>query len=228
MKKPLVLTVIDGLGFTNNNPGNAWALAKTPTLDRLLKEYPNVKMHAAGTYVGLPAGQMGNSEVGHLNIGAGCVVYTGLSLINEAISNNSFFSNKAFLEAITAAKKNNSNLHIMGLLSDGGVHAHIDHIIALLKLAKANDFDRLFIHAFGDGRDVAPRSIKPFIIKLQKAMSQYGGQLASIGGRFYAMDRDKIFKRNMVAYDVLVNLKGKTFTDPLAYIDAQYGQDLSD
>ncbi len=228
MKKPLVLTVIDGLGFENAGPGNAYSLAKTPNLDYLMANYPNVKMHAAGEYVGLPNGQMGNSEVGHLNIGAGRVVYTGLSLIDEAIRNGSFFSNPAFLKAIKKAKSNKSNLHIMGLLSDGGVHSSLAHIIALLKLCQQQNFERVFIHAFGDGRDVKPKSIKNYLKTLSSAMKKYTGQLASIGGRFYAMDRDQIFERNMKAYDVLVNLKGASFTDAQAYIDAQYEQEIYD
>ncbi len=228
MKKPLVLTVIDGLGFAKPGPGNAFDLAKTPIIDYLIGNYPNLKMHAAGKYVGLPVGQMGNSEVGHLNIGAGRIVYTGLSLINEAISNKTFFSNSAFATAISNAKKNNSNLHIMGLLSDGGVHSALTHIIALLKLAHDANFSNVYVHAFADGRDVDPQSIKKYLVELDQAMTKYVGQLASIGGRFYAMDRDQIFERNMKAYDVFVNLKGASFENVNAYIDAQYHQNIFD
>ncbi len=227
-KKPLVLTVIDGLGFEAPGPGNAFSLAKTPNLDYLMNNYPNVKMHAAGEYVGLPKGQMGNSEVGHLNIGAGRIVYTGLSLIDEAIRNESFFTNKAFLLAIKNAKKHNSNLHIMGLLSDGGVHSSLNHIIGLLKLASDANFNNVYIHAFADGRDVDPQSIKQYLKILDQAMSKYVGQLASIGGRFFAMDRDEIFERNMKAYNVLVNLSGPSFENVYDYIDAQYQENIFD
>ncbi|MFV8473394.1 2,3-bisphosphoglycerate-independent phosphoglycerate mutase [Mycoplasma sp. AA7A] len=226
--KKTVLIVIDGLGLRAEKQGNAFALANTPTFDNLLTNYPNSVLQASGEYVGLPKGQMGNSEVGHLNIGAGTVVYTGLSLIQKALDDGAFGENKAFIEAFEAVKKNNKTLHVMGLLSPGGVHSLENHLFELLKSAHAHGVKKVAIHAFGDGRDVAPRSIKPSFEKLDALCKQYGYNVASISGRFYAMDRDSMFDRVEKAYEAILGNSDHTFNSPLEYVDAQYSQDISD
>ena len=190
-KRPVVLCILDGYGLTDRVDGNAVKLANTPNLDDLMAMYPTTTLKACGNAVGLPEGQMGNSEVGHLNIGAGRIVYQSLTLINKAVEDGTFFTNEAFLKAIQHAKDNNSKLHIWGLLSNGGVHSSNEHIYALLKLAKDQGLEKVYVHAFLDGRDVAPDSGADFVQELQDKMNEIGvGQIASISGRYYAMDKE--------------------------------------
>ena len=193
MKKPVILIVMDGYGLSDSNVGNAIKQANTPNIDLIMKEYPTSDLRASGLSVGLPEGQMGNSEVGHLNLGAGRIVYQSLTRINKYIQDGDFFKNEAYLEAMENTKKSNSKLHIMGLLSDGGVHSHISHIKAMLKMAKNEGVKETYVHAFLDGRDVAPDSAPIYIKELEAYMSDLNyGKIASVHGRFYAMDRDNM------------------------------------
>ena len=209
MKKPVILIVMDGYGLSDSNVGNAIKEANTPNIDLLMKEYPTSDLRASGLSVGLPEGQMGNSEVGHLNLGAGRIVYQSLTRINKYVQDGDFFENEAYLEAMENTKKNNSKLHIMGLLSDGGVHSHISHIKAMLKMAKIEGVKETYVHAFLDGRDVAPDSAPNYIKELESYMSDLNyGKIASVHGRFYAMDRDNMWDRIQLSYDVLVEAKG--------------------
>ena len=204
-KRPIVLCIMDGYGLTDRVDGNAVKLANTPNLDDLMAMYPTTTIKACGNAVGLPEGQMGNSEVGHMNIGAGRTVYQSLTLINKAITEGTFFTNEKFVEAVENAKKNDSKLHIWGLLSSGGVHSSNEHIFALLKLAKDAGLTKVYVHAFLDGRDVAPDSAVDFIGELAEEMKKIGvGEIASISGRYYAMDRDKRFDRVNLAYEAIV------------------------
>ncbi|WP_036437061.1 2,3-bisphosphoglycerate-independent phosphoglycerate mutase [Mycoplasma elephantis] len=228
MKKSTVLIVIDGLGLRQESQGNGFKLANTPTFDKLFKEYPNSVIQASGEYVGLPAGQMGNSEVGHLTIGAGQVVYTGLSLINNAVENKTFKKNKYFLNTFEEVKKTNSTLHLMGLLSPGGVHSLENHLFELLDAAHENDVKKVSVHVFGDGRDVAPKSIKPSLEKLQTICKKYNYEIATIGGRFYAMDRDKMFDRNEIAYKAILGKGDRKFDDIFNYLESQYKDGIFD
>ncbi len=228
MKKPVVLCVIDGLGLREEVQGNGFKQAKTPTFDDLFKNYPNSIIQASGEYVGLPKGQMGNSEVGHLNIGAGEIVYTGLSLIGKEIEDNKFKSNKYFKEVFDDVKKNNATLHLMGLLSPGGVHSLEEHLFLLIDAAHENDVKNVSVHVFGDGRDVAPKSILTSMEKLEKQLAKYNYNLASISGRFYAMDRDKMFDRNEKAYQAILGKSEQKFTSGVDYINKQYKENITD
>ncbi len=228
MKKPVVLCVIDGLGLREEVQGNGFKQAKTPTFDDLFKNYPNSIIQASGEYVGLPKGQMGNSEVGHLNIGAGEIVYTGLSLIGKEIEDNKFKSNKYFKEVFDDVKKNNATLHLMGLLSPGGVHSLEEHLFLLIDAAHENDVKNVSVHVFGDGRDVAPKSILASMEKLEKQLAKYNYNLASISGRFYAMDRDKMFDRNEKAYQAILGKSEQKFTSGVDYINKQYKENITD
>lgn len=228
MKKPVVLCVIDGLGLRDEVQGNGFKQAKTPTFDDLFKNYPNSIIQASGEYVGLPKGQMGNSEVGHLNIGAGEIVYTGLSLIGKEIEDNKFKSNKYFKEVFDDVKKNNATLHLMGLLSPGGVHSLEEHLFLLIDAAYENDVKNVSVHVFGDGRDVAPKSILASMEKLEKQLAKYNYNLASISGRFYAMDRDKMFDRNEKAYQAILGKSEQKFTSGVDYINKQYKENITD
>ena len=229
MKKPVMLIVMDGYGLSNNEQGNAVKMASTPNLDLLMKEYPTGHLKASGLDVGLPDGQMGNSEVGHLNIGAGRIVYQSLTRINEAIRNGSFFENEAYLQAIKNVNDNDSKLHIFGLLSDGGVHSHIEHIKALVKLAKDQQVKELYVHAFLDGRDVPPDSAVDYIADLENYMSELDyGKIASVHGRYYAMDRDKNWDRIQVSYDILCNAKGKYEPVALEGVKKSYAAKVMD
>ncbi|MGY6172312.1 2,3-bisphosphoglycerate-independent phosphoglycerate mutase [Candidatus Mycoplasma pogonae] len=229
MKKPLILTVIDGLGLRDDEQGNAFKLAHTPTFDQYFKEYPYALIQASGQYVGLPEGQMGNSEVGHLNIGAGTVVYTGLSLINKTLVDGTFGENPKFLKAFEAAKKNNSTLHLMGLLSPGGVHSLEDHLFGLIESAWKHGVENLSVHVFGDGRDVAPQSILESLAKLEAVLAKKPNyKIASISGRFYAMDRDKMFDRVEQAYDAILGISKNHFTSAKEYVLAQYSEGIFD
>ena len=228
-KRPIVLCIMDGYGISESINGNAVRLANTPNLDDLMAMYPNTTISASGMPVGLPDGQMGNSEVGHLNIGAGRTVYQSLTLINKAVYEKTFFENEKFLKAIQHAKDNGSKLHIWGLLSNGGVHSSNEHIYGLLELAKQQGLDKVYVHAFLDGRDVAPDSGVDFVKELQEKIEEIGvGQIASISGRYYAMDRDKRFDRVKLAYDAIVCQEGESFECPVQYVKDSYAKDVLD
>ena len=210
-KKTTVLMILDGFGINDKTEGNAIKQAKTPVLDSIMAKYPCVKGYASGRDVGLPDGQMGNSEVGHLNIGAGRVVYQELTRITKAIEDSDFYENEELLKAVENCKKNNSALHLFGLLSDGGVHSHNTHLYALLQLAKRNGLEKVFVHCFLDGRDTPPTSGVEYLAQLEEKMRETGvGKIASITGRYYAMDRDKRWERVQEAYDIIVSGKGTT------------------
>ncbi len=216
MKNKLtMLMILDGFGINENEKGNAVKIANTPNIDKLMKTCPVTEVYTSGLNVGLPDGQMGNSEVGHTNIGAGRVVYQELTRITKSIEDGDFFSIPEFTGAIENCRKNNTKLHIMGLLSDGGVHTSIRHLFALLELAKRKDFEDVYIHCFLDGRDTPPASAENYILKLEEVMKEKGvGKIASISGRFYAMDRDKRWNRIQKAYDALVRRKRNKSTKP--------------
>ncbi len=223
MKKPVVLTIMDGFGINSGAKGNAIEAANTPRLDEILKKWPVTQIGASGLDVGLPDGQMGNSEVGHTNIGAGRIVYQELTRITKSISDGDFFKNEAFLKAVENCKKNDSALHLMGLLSNGGVHSHIDHLIGLLKLAKMNGLERVYIHALLDGRDVPPASAVEFIDEITAKCDEIGcGKLATVMGRFYGMDRDNRWARVEKAYAALVYGEGIITEDAAAAVKKSY------
>ena len=218
-KRPIVLCILDGYGLSERIDGNAVKLANTPNIDDLEMIYPTTRIKASGMPVGLPDGQMGNSEVGHLNIGAGRTVYQSLTLINKAVEDGTFYKNAEFLKAINNAKENNTKLHIWGLLSNGGVHSSNEHIYALLKLAKQEGLEKVYVHAFLDGRDVAPDSGADFVKELADKIEEIGvGEIATVSGRYYAMDRDKRFDRVELAFDAIVNHKGESFECPVQYV----------
>ena len=228
-KKPTVLMILDGYGLNENKEANAVAEAKTPVMDKLMKEYPFVKGNASGMAVGLPEGQMGNSEVGHMNMGAGRIVYQELTRITKEIQDGDFFKNEAMLEAIENCKKNGSALHCFGLLSDGGVHSHNTHLYGVLEMAKRNGLENVYVHLFLDGRDTAPTSGKGFIEELLAKMDEIGvGKVASISGRYYAMDRDNRWDRVEKAYKALVAGEGNTAESATAGIQASYDEDVTD
>lgn len=227
--KKVLLCVLDGVGLSKIKDGNALINANKPNIDYLMKEYPNKGINASGTFVGLPDGQMGNSEVGHLTIGAGRIIYQSLELINRAIKDESFYSNESFLNAIRHAKENNSKLHIMGLLSDGGVHSHINHIKALLKLCKKEDFSNVYFHIFTDGRDTFKESSISYIDDLNNEINELGiGKICTISGRYYAMDRDKRWNRLKKCYDVIVNNTGNKCDNYKKYITDSYEKGITD
>ena len=223
MKKPIVLTIMDGFGFNEEKNGNAIESAATPRLDKIFKECPTTQIGASGMDVGLPDGQMGNSEVGHTNIGAGRIVYQELTRITKSIADGDFFENEAFLKAVENCKIKNSALHLMGLLSDGGVHSHINHLYGLVELAKKNGIDRVFIHALLDGRDVPPSSAADFIDTLNAKLAELGcGKLATVMGRFYGMDRDNRWERVGKAYAALVYGEGIETNDAAEAVRESY------
>ena len=230
MNKNLVaLIILDGFAYGEEYEGNAIELAKKPNFDYLINKYPNLTLNASGEAVGLPDGQMGNSEVGHLNIGAGRVVYQSLTRINKSIKNKEFFKNEAFIKAINHVKTEGTKLHVFGLLSDGGVHSHINHIIALLRLAKAKDVKDVYVHAFLDGRDVPPKSAIGYVDTLEKEMNNIGiGKIATVSGRYYAMDRDKNFDRTQLAYDAMTIAKANKYSSAKEGILASYDKDIVD
>lgn len=210
--KKVLLCILDGVGIREDTYGNAVANAKTPCLDKLMKQYPHTQLSASGELVGLPEGQMGNSEVGHMNIGAGRIVYQPLGLINAKIKDRTFFSNKELLATIEHVKKNNSKLHIMGLASDGGIHSHIDHLLALLEFAKLNQVPEVYFHIFMDGRDTSPYSGEKYIKVLEEKMQKLSlGKIATISGRYYAMDRDNNYDRIQLAYQTIVFGEGPQY-----------------
>ena len=221
--KPVVLTIMDGFGYNPSTVGNAIYSANTPRLDDIFKNYPNTLIGASGLDVGLPDGQMGNSEVGHTNIGAGRVVYQELTRITKSINDGDFYKNDTFLAAIENCKKNNSALHLMGLLSDGGVHSHIEHLYALVQLAKREGLTRVYIHALLDGRDVPPTSAADFIDELNTKLDEIGcGKLATVMGRFYGMDRDNRWERVGKAYAALVYGDGIKTDDATSAVRHSY------
>ena len=228
-KKPVVLMILDGYGLNDKTEGNAVALAKTPVMDSLMKEYPFVKGYASGMAVGLPDGQMGNSEVGHLNMGAGRIVYQELTRITKEIEDGTFFTNEALVAAVENCKKNDSALHTFGLLSDGGVHSHNTHLYGLLELAKKAGLSKVYVHAFLDGRDTAPTSGKGFMEELVAKMKEIGvGEVASVSGRYYAMDRDNNWDRVEKAYVAITKGEGETATCPVQAIADSYAKDVND
>ena len=228
-KKPTVLMILDGYGLNKKTDGNAVAIAKTPVMDKLMKEYPFVEGNASGMAVGLPDGQMGNSEVGHLNMGAGRIVYQELTRITKEIQDGTFFENPALLAAVNNCKANDSALHMFGLLSDGGVHSHNTHLYGLLELAKRNGLEKVYVHAFLDGRDTPPASGKEYAEALEAEMAKIGvGKIASVAGRYYAMDRDNNYDRVKIAYDALTKGEGNKGTSGPAAIQASYDNDKTD
>ena len=229
MKKPTVLLILDGYGERKEKDGNAIALANTPVMDKLKKEFPYVEGQASGLFVGLPDGQMGNSEVGHMNMGAGRIVYQELTRITKAIEDGDFFENKALKEAVEHCKKENTALHFMGLVSSGGVHSHIGHIYGLLELAKRAGLKKVYLHAFLDGRDTPPDSGKSFLMDVEKKMQELGvGEIATISGRYYAMDRDKNYDRMEKAYRAMVDGTGEKASSVEEAIDASYAKKVYD
>ena len=227
--KVTMLMILDGFGENSEEKGNAVKLANTPNIDKLMKQHPVTKIAASGLAVGLPEGQMGNSEVGHTNIGAGRIVYQELTRITKSIEDGDFFSNEEFINAIENCKKNNSKLHILGLVSDGGVHSHIRHLYGLLEMAKRRDFEDVYVHCFLDGRDTPPASAENYITALEEKMKEKGiGKIASISGRFYAMDRDKRWERVKKAYDAIVNGEGNKQADEINAIESSYQKEVFD
>ena len=227
--KPICLIILDGWGLSAQIDGNAIRLAKTPYMDNNYKIYPNTRLDASGEAVGLPEGQMGNSEVGHLNIGAGRVVYQELTRINKEIKKGTFFKNKVLIKAIENIKKNNNSLHLMGLVSDGGVHSHIEHLKALINLAKDSKIKNLFIHAFLDGRDVPPRSAIPYLKEIDYYLKKKGiGEISSVSGRYYSMDRDNRWDRVKKSYDTLVYRIGKKFKTAADIVERSYSNNIDD
>ena len=228
-KKPLLLMILDGWGIAPPGPGNAATLAKTPHLDSYFARYPHTELAASGEDVGLPAGQIGNSEVGHLNIGAGRVIYQDLSRITKAIEDGSFFENKVLREAMERLRGTHQSLHLLGLLSDGGVHSHIKHLEALLDMAKEIGVQKVYVHAFLDGRDVPPQSALEYIQPLEAFLKWKGiGKIATVSGRYYAMDRDKRWDRVEKAYNCLVKAEGAVYPSAEAGIRASYAAGVND
>jgi 2,3-bisphosphoglycerate-independent phosphoglycerate mutase len=229
MKRPVMLMILDGWGYNPDPNNNAVYAAKTPNLSKFVSNYPNTLIKCSGPDVGLPKGFMGNSEVGHLNIGAGRIVYQELTRIDKAIEDGDFFSNPEILKAFEKVKKNNSKLHIMGLLSDGGVHSHINHLEAFIKLSKDLDFKDLVVHPFFDGRDTAPKIGHTFLKSILGFFKKYGvGSIGSMSGRYYAMDRDKRWDRVKRAYDAMVDGKPFSDDDPVEYILNNHKRDIGD
>ena len=228
-KKPVVLMVLDGYGLNENPESNAIAMANTPVMDKLMAECPFVKGNASGLAVGLPDGQMGNSEVGHMNIGAGRIIYQDLTRITKEINDGTFFENKALLEAMENCKKNDSDLHLWGLLSDGGVHSHNTHLYGLLEMAKKNGLEKVYVHAFLDGRDTPPASGRDFVAELEEKMAEIGvGKVASLSGRYYAMDRDNNWDRVEKAYNSLVTGEGVQAENAVKAMEDSYENGVTD
>lgn len=228
-KKPTLLAILDGFGLTNHVEGNAVAAANTPNIDKYVEMYPHTKIGASGMAVGLPDGQMGNSEVGHLNIGAGRIVYQSLTKITKSINDGDFFTNPALVKAVNNVKNNGGALHLMGLLSPGGVHSHIDHLKGLIDLAKKNDIKEVYVHGFLDGRDVAPASALEYIAEIENYMNEVGvGKIATLSGRYYAMDRDNRWERVELAYNAMVLGEGETATSAVEAVEKSYHDNKTD
>lgn len=229
MSKPFVLIILDGWGIAPDNRGNAIRLASTPVFDRLTTTYPTMAIQAAGEAVGLPWGEMGNSEVGHLNIGAGKIVYQDLPRITKAISDGSFFSNEAFRKAVEHVQKHRSRLHFAGLVSSGGIHSFHEHLYALLEFAAQQKITNVYIHAFLDGRDTPYNSAKNFLAKLlQECAKNKVGRIATLSGRYFAMDRDRHWDRTAIAYHAMVDGQGAMASDPLSAIEESYAHRVYD
>lgn len=231
MAKPIVLTILDGWGYRADTHGNAIALARKPVYDSLLRDFPNTLLHASDHFVGLPDGQMGNSEVGHLNLGAGRIVRMDMTRIDTSIADGSFFADPTLLAAMTAAKEKSSAIHFIGLLSDGGVHSHQRHLYALLRLAAQQKAGRVLVHAFMDGRDTMPNSGLGYLAELQQQFRGIGvGELASVSGRYYAMDRDLRWEKERQAFDALVtgHPQGGTYTDATVRMKELYNSGITD
>ena len=229
--KPLVLIILDGWGYSPETKANAIALARKPTYDRLLRDYPNTLIYTSGHYVGLPDGQMGNSEVGHLNIGAGRIVHMDSTRIELMIQNGEIYSHPVLLSAMKNAQTGGRRLHLFGLVSDGGVHSYQTHLYALLKMAKQNGVDRVFVHAFMDGRDTPPDSGAGYLEQLQQKMREYNcGKIATVNGRYYAMDRDRRWERNIKAFNAMVNGDGEggKYVDPVQGVKESYNKGVTD
>jgi len=228
MNKKVLLMILDGWGIATNKAVSAIDKARTPFVDSLYKKYAHSKLEASGLAVGLPAGQMGNSEVGHMNIGAGRVVYQDLVRVNKAIEEKELDQNPVLLEAFHYAKKNNKNFHLMGLVSDGGVHSHSEHLKGLISIAHRNGLKNVFVHAFTDGRDTDPKGGYAYLKDIMDHLKKTTGALASIIGRYYAMDRDKRWERVKLAYDLLVKGEGEKTTDPLKAVQQSYDNNVTD
>jgi len=228
MSRKVLLMILDGWGTTQNPEVSAVAQAHTPFMDALPHQYPNAQLLTHGPNVGLPDGQMGNSEVGHMNLGAGRIVYQDLAKINRAVEQGTIDQEPELKKAFAYARENNKSVHFLGLLSDGGVHAHVDHLKALIKAAAAADTPRIFVHGFTDGRDVDPKSAPNYIKDLQPILQQTGAHLASLIGRYYAMDRDQRWERVKKAYDLLVHGTGQSTSDPIAALKDSYAQGITD
>ncbi len=228
-KTPTTLIIMDGFGLSDERKGNAIAAASKPNLDKIFAENPGCRLSASGLDVGLPEGQMGNSEVGHTNIGAGRVVFQDLPRISRAIEDGSFFDNDAYVEAMDDCKERDGSLHLMGLLSDGGVHSHITHLFALLKMAKEQGLQKVYVHCFLDGRDVPPSSGKGYVEQLQTKLNELGvGQIATVMGRYYAMDRDKRWDRVQRAYDAIACGEAPFEADPALAVQKSYDAGVTD
>lgn len=229
MTKPIVLTILDGYGLREETHGNAVKLADNRIFNLLWDNYPHTQLEASGQQVGLPKCQMGNSEVGHMNIGAGRIVYQPLELINKSIEDKDFFTNRELLNAMNHAKENNSKLHLMGLISDGGVHSHIEHLLALLTMCKEQNINNVYLHLFTDGRDVLPQSAYEYIKIVEDKIKELGiGSIATIGGRYYGMDRDNNYDRLKKGYDAIVYGTPKTTLTIKEYIEDSYSKDIID
>lgn len=228
-KSPVMLIILDGLGIYKDYTGNAFTHANTPNIDKLIKEYPYTELEASGNSVGLPIGQMGNSEVGHLNIGAGRIIYQKLTEISNSILDGDFFDKKEFLGAIENAKQNNSKIHLMGLLSSGGVHSHNTHLYGLLELMKKHEFYDVYVHVILDGRDVPPMAGKDDIQQLVDKMEEIGvGKIATVSGRYYAMDRDKRWDRIKLSYDAFTLGEGNESSNALLVVEKSYAEGVTD
>ncbi|MEK3992035.1 2,3-bisphosphoglycerate-independent phosphoglycerate mutase [Robertmurraya sp. FSL R5-0851] len=228
-KSPVALIILDGFALRGERMGNAVAQSKKPNFDRFWNSYPHAQLTASGEAVGLPEGQMGNSEVGHLNIGAGRIVYQSLTRVNVSIREGEFERNETFLNAINHVKEKGTNLHLFGLLSDGGVHSHIQHLFALLKLAAQEGVNNVYVHAFLDGRDVAPQSAADFIKQAEEKMKEYGvGQFATISGRYYSMDRDKRWERVEKSYRAMVYGEGPAYSNAMDVVEDSYNNGIFD
>src|SRR5205807_346606 len=227
---PLILIILDGWGYAPASNANAISLARKPNYDRLLKEFPNTLIHTSGRHVGLPTGQMGNSEVGHLNMGAGRIVYMDITKIDVMIEKGDFFTTSVLLAAMKHARADGRKLHFFGLLSNGGVHSHQNHLYALLKMAKQNGVERVFVHAFMDGRDTLPTSGAGYLQKLQQRLREFRGVIASVNGRYYAMDRDRRWPREEKAFAAMVEGRGEggSYADPVLGIKNSYNQGVTD
>lgn len=228
-KKPVLLMILDGWGIAPASSSNAAAVAATPCLDKFFAEYPHTILEASGGAVGLPDGQMGNSEVGHLNIGAGRIIYQELTRITKAVKDGDFFTNPVLTDVMAKTKAAGKALHLMGLLSDGGVHSHLEHVIALVEMARQQGLEKVYVHAFLDGRDVGPKTAVTYLQQLQEAMQQIGvGKIATVSGRYYAMDRDKRWERTEKAYRALVLGEGEHADDAVSGVERSYEQGVTD